>query len=204
MEGPPSPKRARVWPHVDGNHAVLVSFRVPATPALAAAATEALAQLEAFAPTDVRAVALPLDQLHVSVSQSFPVTRAQAAIFARRVLASLQQDTDMAPLTVAFEPTPLLLRNESRTTTFVALRVATRSADALLPYVSAVDAVCTRMGLPCFHDPPVLHISVGWLPGDHSAALAPLLGDAVCVRLRVLHVVVGDQVHAFELDDLIE
>ena len=77
-----------MWSHVEGNHATLVSFPLPVTQRLGAAAAAACA----LAQDAIGETVTPLYHealLHLSVSRTFPLTRTQVAPFTAAMCRAL-------------------------------------------------------------------------------------------------------------------
>ncbi len=200
-----SPKRARLWPHVVGNFASCVRLPVHGPP-LAQAIAAAIRQAEKA--LGVVFVPIPLEQLHVSVTRTFPVVKASVPRFTRLVCAAVR-DADMEPLRLVVSRTPRVLANDVGATSFLALTIDASSSgdalDCLNELAAALDDVLTTLALPTFYQPALFHVSVAWTEGDHSATVLPAIDApassslAFVTRCDQVDVVVGDAVHTFEL-----
>ncbi len=138
-----------------------------AAAAAAAAAASALADAEAAGPASEEA-AFDARHLppHVSLSRAFALRRHQIRAYVAALAAALRR---AAPFSVRLSAAPSLFVNESRSRSFVALRLEAGepSVRALL---AAVDGVQAAFGREAYFAPATPHVSVLALDGDAAAA----------------------------------
>ena len=191
----------RLWEHQEGVYATYVSLPVPLTEEMQRAREAAVAAAAAaWGVAEGAATALP--ELHVSVTRTLPVAQAQRARLTRRLSAALVGAGETA--FAARAAGVVVLANETRATSFVALRV---EAEALERLVALLDAELGALGQPPFPRPALLHVSLAWLPGDWTAREPELLAawaarverDMAELWLSECVLRVGDTEHCFAL-----
>lgn len=160
--------RIRQFAHVDGDFSTLVYIPVRSSPALLqqiGALVDALRPLSGS--TVHRADAA---ELHISLSRSFTLRRAQLQPFIDALKRALRPRRSLRLCASSLEP----LANESKTCFFGALvaRASTQADEAeARSLLGAVDAVLVAFQKQPFYQPPTLHFSVAW-------SLAPFCGRA--------------------------
>ena len=156
-------KRSRLWEHQEGIYATSVFIPIPASAALMSLQRRAcrMANVSWGEAAHVEATS----DLHVSLSRTLPVPRELRHRLATRLGAILSSAGARFFITVDEELGLQSLVNETRSTTFVAAVV---QADELGPLVRRMDSVLQALGLPCYPDPPVFHISLGCAAGDFA------------------------------------
>jgi hypothetical protein len=199
MEEEGAPKRVRLWEHQEGIYATSVSLPVQLTDEMRRVQETALEAAREAWGSGVTA----LPELHVSVTRTLPVAREARARVTRRLSAALLEAGETA---FGAQSTGLaVLANETRETSFVVLLV---EAAALERLVGRLDAELAALGQPVFPRPALLHVSLGWLPGDWISRQEELLArwggredleDIAPLRLSECVLRVGDVDHCFAL-----
>jgi len=191
-------KRARVWPHVPGQYATFIAYPVSRLPQQVPLTHDMV--VEEFTA---------VDQLHLSVSRTFPLKRSQLSRFSALLSRCFEQkndDTIKNVIHVDFDRISLML-NDSKTTTFLVLVVDENCEgyDDLLDVIDTIDdQVMDKMKLEPFYDPPKPHISLAWAVGDFVSGVAQdkidvPLESPIRISLDVLELLMGQHLHEFRL-----
>ena len=175
----PHEGKVRQFPHVDGQFATTVFFKVPPS-------SELTTLLDAMDTRDsqpsTRETAspqwtpMPADELHLSLSRTVPIVDAQR----HSLLAELTKAIDKlgkkrtkrlrqgppVPLDIRIGPQSMLLTNDDASRTFLAL-TAHDPTTTLHDIVDATTTVFTRHGLPGYYPEKKMHVSIAWCLGDH-------------------------------------
>ena len=187
--------RVRQFEHIDGQFAVHVYLPVKLTAPAAADLHQCCATLEAGGAHEI-----PPDELHVSLSRTFTLSRSQLEGFADALRRALRRRSAVrVPLDASLAELP----NDTRTRFFAALelRRGTDGHAAVCSLIDTVDAVVARYGQTCFYAERRLHISVAWALAPLCSSLSPLpaalaswrpLFDSVACRI-------GERVSTFNL-----
>ena len=152
--------RKRQFPHVDGQYATSVFFRVPSSPELDAY----LKMIDGAS----RLTPIPTDELHVSLSRTVPIVHAQKASLLeelRKATQKVMRRRRQSSLDVRIGDQGMALVNDDGSRTFVALSVRD-GVGVLGDLVDAVSSVFVRHGLPGYYSEKIMHVSVAWCLGD--------------------------------------
>ncbi|KAJ1623200.1 hypothetical protein T492DRAFT_1148674 [Pavlovales sp. CCMP2436] len=170
----PHAGRVRQFAHVEGDFAALVSVPVQLTPGLREHIAKVVAALGPLSASGCEAVHPA--QLHISLSRTFTLRRAQLAPFVDALSRALRA---RRALQLRVGPVKVLA-NETQSCFFGTVALAPASpADAgeARALLNAVDGVLGHFQKPPFYQPAILHFSVAW-----SLSRFDGLDDASAIR----------------------
>ncbi|GLC59597.1 hypothetical protein PLESTB_001504400 [Pleodorina starrii] len=104
---------------------------------------------------------------HISLSRTVPVRHPQIAPLTEQLAERL------GAMGSCFQVSLAGLRsfvNDEGSRSFVSV-MATRGSEQICALIRQVDAAFGQHGLPAFHQVPLPHVSVGWLPGDQRTRI---------------------------------
>lgn len=101
--------------------------------------------------------------VHISLSKTVLLRRSDVTSF----IDQLRQAVAAEAVFEAMLEGAQLFVNEDRSRSFVGV-LPTAGSERLLSLLRTIDAVLADRNLPTFYDPPLLHASVAWAPGDVS------------------------------------
>lgn len=195
----PNPHHGRVrqFPHVEGDFAALVSIPVQASAALNEQIARVIGALARLSDAPVHAI--EPTELHISLSRTFTLKRAQLAPFADALRKALKARRPLQLRAHAVK----ILSNETDSRffgTLVTRPASQKDEGEVHALVASVDAVLSAFQKPPFYQPAILHFSVAWslLPfNGFGRAVMPVLAHNVhvdCVQCKL-----GARVEEFRL-----
>ena len=187
--------RIRSFPHVDGNYPGYVFIKAGDAAGLDAAAREIVDAARALLPPDRTVHAVPLDEMHVSLSRTFAVRRHHieplVALLAERLRA-------VPRFTMALRG-GRLYANDEGTRAFAGLRVRSGQARARR-LVAAADAALRAFHQPPYYSEADTHVSVAWSVGPLPDPVPECPGGLEAVLpVAAVHAKIGARTYSFPL-----